>query len=367
MTCSFFIRLASTAVCLSVAGCASPLVVSPTPVSQDELDAFLAGGRDPRYASITVYQGPAGPRFEFANRLHQDRAAQVNMISPRTLPLPVLPAKTAAFTPFNLLLDSSARQSWLLFRSVKAMDYRPFAPPMGEYADHVLFDIPGYAGVGNKIILDALHVESPIFYIPPANGGLGPLGRLDPSPEADETEQKARDALRANLHAVMGAALMRSFAYIRIDFPSRSVRFSTHGTFRPPVPSAVVASLPLREWRERPAVEGLLDGKPILLVVDTAGDFHLSVPAPAAYSGDLALGDLHLGPVPVHSHSLLGLPEKFSARLGIRALTAYILTLDYKQQRLWIEDPALMKPKASKPTNGEDVSSPEIQYRGITR
>ncbi|NCA83366.1 MAG: hypothetical protein EOM72_11595, partial [Opitutae bacterium] len=65
------IRILLAAALLCAAGCASPAARRQIPLSQDELDRFLAGGRDARYYGITTYQDAAGARFEFANRVHQ--------------------------------------------------------------------------------------------------------------------------------------------------------------------------------------------------------------------------------------------------------------------------------------------------------
>jgi hypothetical protein len=355
-------------------GCATQApTLQQVPVSQDELDAFLAGGRDARNYGITTYQDAAGPRFEFANRVHQGRSAQRDFIRPRELPVPVIKARTASFVDFHLLLDSSARQNWLLLSFVEAMSYRPFRPPIGEYADHVVGDVPGYAGVANKMIFDTLHVESPVLCVPPARGNLGPLARVVERP-VDETDPEAvqaaqaRQALGAKTHAVMGAALMRAFSFIRIDFPGHNVSFATTAAFSPPSASAVVASLPLRDWRGRPAVQATLDGAPLLLVVDTAGDFDLALPGePGAETGALALGGLEIDAARLESHAALGLPEAFPARLGLGVLARYVVTLDFKAQRVWLEDPeAMPAANESEETDAETPDAP-VQYRGIKR
>ena len=226
---------------LLAAGCASTPVLEPSPLSQDGLNAFLLGGRDARYYGITIYHDAAGDRFEFANRLHRDRNSEMDFASPRSMNVPLIEARTGRFIDFNLLLDSSARQNWLLFQSMKAMDYRPFAPATGEYPDHVDMEIPGYAGVANKIVMDTLHVESPVFYVPPAAGGLGALARADENPSASPSAAAKREKLGARTHAVMGAALMRSFSFIRFDFDARKIRFASHTRYRPVAPSAVLA------------------------------------------------------------------------------------------------------------------------------
>ncbi len=362
------IQLLLFAALLFTAGCTSPKTLQQIPISQDELDPFLASGRDARNYGITIYSDAAGPRFEFANRVHQDRSAQSSFVGPTSSRAPVIRARSgsATFDDLYLLLDSSARQNWLLMSTIKNMDYRTFKPPMGEYADHVVSDIPGYAGVANKIILQELHIESPICYLPPARGNLGPLARAEG--HTDETpDAKAYQALGTKIQAVMGAALMRSFAFIRFDFPNRTVRFSSHSTYKPGATSAVLANLPLRDWRGRPTVQGTLGGEPILLVIDTAGSFDLSLPGDIeGVTGPLVLGGLQIDDVALFTHADLGLPETFPARIGLGLLSRYTLILDHKNQRVWMEGKPLPQPEKSDTSSEEETAAP-VQYRGITR
>jgi len=334
------------------------------------MDAFLKSGRDARNYGITIYHDAAGDRFEFANRLHQDRSAEMDFVSPRSLDFPVIEARTARFIDFNLLLDSSSLQNWLRMGSVEAMDYRTFAPPTGEYPDHVISEVPGYAGVANKVVMDTLHIESPVFFVPPAVGSLGPLARVaeDPENEWSEKEQKMRWRLGARIHAVMGAAAMGKFAYIRFDFERRVIRFSTHSTYSPVSASAVQAKLPMLLWRSRPVVEGTLNGEPIQLLIDTAGDFEISLPGDLENGiGSLVLGNLKFDEVQLKTHAELGLPEAFPARIGLRLLTPYLLTLDHKQHRVWLEDLVAPEEESATQSVEEDTPSPVLEYRGIRR
>jgi len=358
-------------VLLLAAGCASPDALQQAPLTQDALDAFLSKGRDARYYGITIYHDAAGDRFEFANRLHQDRGAEMDIFSPRNLRVPLIEARTSTFVDFNCLLDTSARQNWLLLQSVEAMGYRTFAPATGEYPDHVNAAIPGYAGVANKIVMDTLHVESPIFFVAPAVGGLGPISRAGELPEEELDPQwvTARNRLGNRTHAVMGSALMRKFAFIRFDFTARKIRFSSHTTYQPMAASAVRAQLPMLNWRGRPVVNAVLNGKPIQLVVDTGGDFEISLPGELETPvGSLVLGDLKLDEVEIYTHSELGLPEDFPARIGLGILSDYLLTLDHKQNLVWLEDRITPETeRAKQEAGGEDVPAPVLEYRGIRK
>ena len=358
------ISILSAMALLAAAGCASRAPLAPAPLNQDGLDRFLAGGRDARTYGITTYHDPAGPRFEFANRVHPPRAARVPFASPRRSSLPLLRAKSASSAEFHVLLDSSARQNWLLLSSVRDLDYRPFAPPLGEYPDHVLADVPGYAGVANKIIFDALHVESPIFYVPPADGGLGSLARAGEIPGPDPRTARDRRHLGAATHAILGAAAMRAFSFVRFDFPARTVHFSTDKTYAPADSAAVLANLPLREWRGRPAVQISLGAESLLAVLDTAGAFDLSLPDDAP-PGPLALGTLPLDDVRPSAHAEHGLPPAFPPRIGLGVLARHAVTLDFKNRRVWIEGPPSSRATSS-PSDPQDPTPP-VNYRGVNR
>lgn len=360
------IRAWLAAAVLGAAGCATPGPLEQTPLAQDELDAFLASGRDARTYGITIYADSAGSRFESANRVHMDQSAQLPFVSPKGDPLPVVRAETPLSDPFPVLLDSSARHNWAAMASMKGLDYRLFAPPSGEYADHVVADVPGYAGTGNKLILDGRHIEYPIFYVAPARGGLGPLARVGENPDAAPKSRKAADQAARKMPAIVGAALLRSFAFVRFDFQERSVFFSTHGTYKPAAPSAVRACLPLRDWKGRLAVQGTWGNEPITLVIDTAGDFDLSLPGPDLPEGPLVLGRWPIDDVRPVAHGDLGLPEAFPARLGLGVLSRFAVTLDFKQQRVWFEGKALPE-TAESASSMEDEDPAPVHYRGITR
>ena len=359
-----FIRIVPAAVLLFAAGCASKIPLEQTPVSQAALDAFLANGRDARYYGIVTYQDPGGSRYESANRPHTGQSAQRDIVSPPGWPLPIVKARSAlSKDEFPILMDSSARQSWATMQSGESLEYRPFAPPTGEYADHVFSEIPGYAGAGNKLIFDTLHVEYPVFCVPPAGGGLGPLVRLPGRPD-EPPPKRAGSAMKLaeKMPAVAGAALMRSFSFVRFDFPGRKVQLCASATYRPPSSNAVLACLLLGDWRGRPTVQATLRGKPIALLIDTAGDFELSLPDAADAEGPLLLGRLQIDDVRIDTHAGLGLPDKFPARLGVRLLARYAVTLDFKQQRVWFEG---APPASDTPDAGSGETETPIQYRGI--
>ena len=357
-----------TAAVLGVAGCVTSGPLRQTPLVQDQVDQFLSGGRDARSYGITIYPDPTGSRFEFANRPHPDRAAQLNFVSPKNSRVPVVEVRSALADAFPVLLDTSARQSWATLAAAKGLEYRIFAPASGEYADHVVAEIPGYAGVGNKLVFDELHVESPVYYVAPAAGGLGALARAAERPDLAPAAARAREESAGRMPAVLGAAALRAFAYVRFDVPGRAVRFSSSRADQPANVSAVAANLPLLDWRGRPAVQATLDGQALLLVIDTAGDFDLCRTGEPAEGGGgaLALGDFAVGEVNIASSAARGLPEEFPARLGLGVLRHFAVTLDFKNRRVWFEDPFRTAAPPSAPASDDERPEP-IHYRGVRK
>ena len=353
---------------LGVGGCASPDQLASTPISQADVDRFLSGGRDARAYGITIYEDPEGTRFEFANRPHPDRAARLDFVSPKNSKMPLVQVRSALTDPFPALLDSSARQSWAVWAAAKGLEYRIFAPPTGEYADHVVSEIPGYAGVGNKLIFDKLHVESPVYHVAPAEGGLGALARAAEKPELPPDVAAKREKAAARLPLVLGNETLRNFAYVRIDFPARAVVLSSSSPYKPADAACVAANLPMLDWRGRPAVQATLDGVPITLVIDSAGDFDLCLPGESATAGqaELALGAQLTAEVEIAAAADCGLPADFPARVGLGVLGGYAVTFDYKNRRVWFEDPLRAVPQPATPSSEDDRPEP-IQYRGVRK
>lgn len=353
---------------LGAAGCATPKTPEAVPLSQTEVDQFLASGRDARTYGITIYPGASGTRFEFANRPRPERRKRLDFAGPRSSRRPVVKGQSAITADFPILLDTSSRQSWATLTAAKGLEYRTFAPPEGEYADHVAAGIPGYAGVGNKLIFDKLHVESPVYYVAPARGGLGALARAAERPDLPPALAAKREKAAGQLPLVLGNETLRNFAYVRFEFPARAVELSSTRAYQPADAAAVAANLPMLDWRGRPAVQATLAGEPLLLVLDTAGDFDLVLPgaAPASHRAELALGARATAEVEVAAAADFGLPADFPARLGLGVLADYAVTFDFKNRRVWFEEYAFAgaADDDSAATTNEDVSEP-VHYRGV--
>ena len=120
----------------------------------------------------------------------------------------------------------------------------------------------------------------------------------------------------------------------------------------------------MRNWRGRPAVDVSFGGTPVLAVVDTAGDFPLSLPESDGLPASLLLGDFALDDVSPFAHDDLSLPPSFPARIGLDVLSRFAVVLDFKHRRIWFEDPSVPG-AASAADDPNDESNAPVHYRGI--
>jgi len=340
-------------------------------LTQEELDRFLDSGADPRYRGITARRGASGVEFDFGNRPWMGKVARTPMEKVAGKAVPVVEAKTATRVAFNALVDTSARQSWFLYDSVKAMDYRPFklepgGRPIGERADHVRAEIPGYAGVANKTILEKLNIESPVFYVAPGHGMLGALARPESAPGG--ADGAAADKLKRRIHGVLGAALLKQFAFVQLDGPRGEILWASP-PHKHPAPAGT-ASAPLLDWRGRPAVKVRLGGRETLAVIDTAGDFAVSVPDdwPGAGEGAgavLEVAGRDLGAVPLATHGSLGLPGDWPVRVGWRTWRGLCIALDWAGGRFRLAVPGSAPPESGAQDGAGPAGGGPVRYRGI--
>ena len=117
------------------------------------------------------------------------------------------------------------------------------------------------------------------------------------------------------------------------------------------------------DWRGRPAFQAQLDNEPMIFVVDTAGEFGVVLPGAATTTGTLILSSALSIPCAITSPEEKKLPPTFPARVGLDVLSKYIVTLDYKKQRIWFENPALQA--ASQPVDSSEEKVP-VHYRGVS-
>lgn len=354
-------------------GCASEKAppLEPMELTQAEVDRFLDAGKDPRNWNITVRRGTAGPEFEFGNRPWPGKVTRKAFWKGGG-GMPVLVAETLGGDEFKALVDTSARQCWLACPWARALDYRVFkegnGAPIGEWADHAKGKIPGYAGVGSKIVLERLHVESPVFYVAPSRGMLG------------AGIARGSEAWRKDVAVVLGAGLLKNFSFVTLDFPGR---LFAAGTI-PLKGAGGGAGMALGDWKGRPSIGVRLGGVEEPAVVDAAGNFDVSLPAAAlkgvraAQEGrpvemELVLGGKVVVPrVTVVTHESQGLPPGWPARVGWGVWKRYRMTFDWEHKQLWLEGPGAERGGpdaggggAGDGGGGRGGAPAPVRYRGV--
>ena len=313
---------------LGAAGCATPKDEAIVPYNQEQLNALFTRARPPQVFGLTVYSSDGGPVFAGGNRVHQGDLASLTFLGQGTNPAPVVMLAGRGEMGLPALLDTCARENWATARTAEQLGLVMLSgpPPYVAQPAHVYDEVGGAAGLAQKIMLAESHVENVVFYQRTALGPLGPLARWvdQPAPVA-----------------VLGSALLRSFSYVQLDFPRRTAVFSSSRRFTPPSESTLVARLPLREILGVPAVEGALDGDPVTLLLDSAGDYELVMHEPAADTvRRLSVGDLVFPPdVNVASSLDQGLGPITYPRVGRRLLARYKVTLDYRGKAVYFERP----------------------------
>lgn len=355
-----FQPIAASAVLLLLAACSTPPLPPPKPIDSATYDAFLASAKDPRFREgITTYRTPDGPYYKDANRVRPERYNETSFLSKPPSLLPLFAAKPRTDDDLAVLLDTSARASWTRFDLASLLDFALAAPPDGEHPDHVSLDIPGYAGIAQRIRLGDFMFELPVVYLLVAHGGLGPLARQETVPPGE----------RRDPDVVLGWAALENIAYLRIDYSRRILRFSASSTdYRTPATHETFLSLPLVAWHGRPAVEAVIDeSDPLSCVIDTAGDYDLSIPTGTSPLLDpparLLLGGREIPLSEVRTHHDLGLPKDFPPRIGARLLSRYTVVFDKKHNRLLLEIPRT----AAAPDAGDESPAPDARpaYRNL--
>ncbi len=300
------------------------------PFSREQANALLAKARAPQVFGLTAYTSDAGPVFAGAHRVHQGDVARLNFLGDKTSTAPIVMLDGRGKLNMPALLDTCARDSWVTAAGGAQLSVTLLSgpPPYQAVAAHVYDEIGGAAGVAQKVVLEESHIENVIFYLRLAQGPLGPLARWlnDPAPAA-----------------VLGSSFLRAFSFVQVDYPQRKTVFASSTRFIPPPADTLVAKLPLKEILGVPAVDGALDGDPVTVLLDTAGDYDLVMNEPPSDTiRRLSIGDLVFPPdVKVVSSMDQGLGPISYPRVGRRLLARYKITFDFKGKSVFFERPAL--------------------------
>lgn len=303
------------------------------PLNESQKRAFFEGAKDPRLFWITVYQTTAGPQFSGANRLHPEQLAQLSFLSRPALQVfskdksapPLIEVTTTESTKYIALVDTSSKESWLAYDTARKMGATPLGPPAFEFRpEHVVDDISGYLSAVDTLRMEGVSIETALFYVRAAKGPLGALARreLDRPPVM-----------------VIGCNLLKTFQLVRFDYAQRSLLLAVDADYEP-MNSNLVASVPLRDVRGAFGGSGVLDGRPVEFILDSAGDFELAMTdPPSGLVRQISLGDLVFRNVSAISCTDADLSLASYPRIGRRLLERFKITFDNKRRMVHFEKP----------------------------
>ncbi len=314
-------------VALALAGCRAPHAEHIRPLTDDQLRTFFGKPEDPRRYAITMYSSDDGPVFVGANRLHPSQQAVLPFATRRSSTAPVIEGGLKGEEPLPFLLDTSSRESWLRFESASGLRTVALGTDRayGTTPTHVRDDLVGYDCLLPHLVFDPLWIENVVLFVRAASGPLGVVGRHVDGPRPE---------------GVLGCNILREFASVQMDFEDRMVTLTTSLAYRPNS-ARLLAAVPLLEKDGPYAVQGMVEGKKVTLVLDTGGDFEIALPRMALGPvKQVSVGDLVFRNVRAYTLRERGLQPDTVVRLGRQLLSRYKVTFDNLRYTVYFEKPA---------------------------
>lgn len=310
-------------------GCAHRQPTEREMLSARELDAFLQRAQDERRFWLTRYNTEQGPVFTGSFRVPTDRFAVADFISDRYGDSVCgINVRLRGPDHHSALIDTSAGGSWIAYGLARENGVIPLGPtPVQRIAAHVNDNIPGILGVASRVVVDPVHVDTALLYIPAAHGPLTALHRGTP---------------RRFAPLVLGADFLRAFSFVQFNFPERMVAFGTTTPYEAD-PDRLIGSVPFHNHNGHLAMNGLLNGTPTMFLIDSLGAYALATAGPVTDASE-NVRQVILGEMVWHNLARqdlqvvgLGLPEY--ARIGRDLLDRFVVTIDQPNRRILFERP----------------------------
>jgi len=289
----------------------TPKPETSEPLGASAKSAFLKRAKSPQVFGLTAYSTDKGAVFAGAFRQHEGLVGRSVFQSGPNTTTPVISING---TKTLMLLDSTAAESWMTVEATTELNLYGLVGPNSfeKQPGHVYDTIGGFAGVLSKMTVGDMHIENAVFYIRNARGPLGPLTRWEKEPYMD---------------GVLGADFLRSFKFIRISLRGRYIVMSATDAY--PVPVNAIATLPTVDLQGGIAVEAMINGEKVPILLDIAGDFEVAMDAPeTATLRQVSLGDIVFRQVQVDSAYELGLGVQAAPRIGRQLLEKYDIVIN---------------------------------------
>lgn len=327
-------RLLLPAVALLTASCTTPKNKGPergTRPSEQAMQSALADTVNPREFGLTIYRSPEGPVFTDTNRVHPAQDDLLTFADAKS-PVPVVVWETPDGQKIPVVFDTRSPKTWVEILTAQALGFRAVGPtPFSARPRHLTDDTEGYMALRSSLAFGAVRFESPLWHVRPQYKTLGPLGRGLKKPEP---------------MVVFGLDMMKSFAYVRFDFSTRSVSFATDMPYKPNK-LAVVADLPFKITPEGLSVEGIVDTYRGPVLLDTGGDYEVAMKLGETSSSrirQVTLGDFARRNAGVNDAEFLGFGADPKPSVGVRLLDGLLVTLDFVNSRVYFEIPPSSEP-----------------------
>lgn len=309
-------------VSLSVDSDSDPDADLGSPLPPAELEMLYQRAHDPRQHFIMIQAGESGPVFDGAHRLHPEQRWTEPFRSDKDWTAPILTIQGDSIKNVTALVDTTSAENWTDLETANRMNLIPLGPPaFATQPVHVDDSAQGFLCVSDRLRIGEIQVETGLFFVRNWRAPLQILDRGfdDPHPQC-----------------VLGMRFLLPFAHVRFDFPGRSLTLAVDGSYNPS-PPRIVASIPYRERAWALTVEGNLNGEPVPVVLDTAGQYGLAVANPTPAPVTLTMGDWALEPTVAVDVKEAGLTLDRAVHVGLGVLSRYIVTLDHLQGLVHIE------------------------------
>lgn len=295
------------------------------PLTDNQLRGIFAQAKDVRNFWITVYvSGNKTVQFAGANRLHPEHVAELDFVESSST-APMITADNGREETIIALIDTTTTRNWLDLPTFERVRATPLGPPAYDYTPkHVNDDTPGYACVMTKLRFDQLHVENALLHFRAATGPLGTLARGEDHPAPD---------------AILGGDFIKAFAFVQIDYPNHAVILSATMDYSPEGAN-LIAALTLKEVDGAFATEGAIDGEKKVLILDSAGEFEVSMDNPSSDKlKQVSVGDLVFRNVSVVDSKSQSLGLLSHPRIGRQLLSKFNITFAPKKKLVYFERP----------------------------
>jgi len=288
-------------------------------LSTMQKNTYLSHTKPPQEFGFSTFPVKGGVSCKGNARLHPNHMAQTKYKNN----LPIITMRgNARRQSINVLLDTSSTSSWIEFLASQEMGALFLGindkaiPYRGKYNTG---KVEAYSAVVRQMRINQLFIENVPLYVRMASDSLGPLARGIHAPK---------------IEMVMGYDTLKNFEFIQFNPKKETIIFSATTPYTPN-PNIITHQARIISLRGNGLmVEGMIDGQPIPIVLDFAGDYHFARgDQKVNITKEVTLGEVVYKKVP----TLLLPAHKAPPRVGRKLLNRYIITICNKEGIVYFE------------------------------